>query len=60
MATVHFRGGTYDGKGRHFEADPAPVLVIPAGGGFFERYARAGEEQGAQIYQFTERFEGER
>ena len=60
MATVLFRGGTYDGKGRHFDADPAAVLVIPVGDGFFERYRRTGEEQGKQIYQFAERFEGRR
>lgn len=68
--TVHFHGGTYDGKGRHFEADPAPVLVIPVGDGYFERYRRANEtmwakydqaeEQAVQIYKFSERFEGVR
>jgi hypothetical protein len=62
MATldVHFRGGTYDGKGRRFEAEPALVLVIPVGDGFFERYRRLSVEQGHQIYEFVERFEGER
>ena len=36
------------------------TMVHFGGDGFFERYARAGEVQGAMIYQFTERFEGER
>jgi hypothetical protein len=60
MTTVYFHGGTYDGKGRRFDADPALVLVIPTGEGFFERYRVVGSEQGHLIYQFIERFEGER
>ena len=62
--TVHFRGGTYDGKGKHFKSPPADVLVIPVGDGFFERYRRGvGVVEGGEtvvVYQFAERFEGER
>lgn len=60
MHEVHFRGGTYDGKGRRFTAEPAGVIVIPAGDGFFERYRRGDTAGGALIYNFSERFEGER
>jgi hypothetical protein len=62
MHEVPFRGGTYDGKGRRFGAEPAGVLVVPIGDGAFERYRRSGDTAagGALVYQFVERFEGDK
>jgi hypothetical protein len=57
---IRFRGGAHDGRGKELDAEPAAVIVIPVGDGFFERYKRGREEGGAVVYEFSERFEGQR
>lgn len=68
--TVHFGGGPFAGKGRHFPGQPAEVLVIPISPdpahpdhGFFARYKRdprASSPGQPLLYTFVEKFEGER
>lgn len=65
--TVHFHEGPENGKGRHFAAEPAEVLVLPLSDGekytgHFARYKRAGEQLPGRplIYKFVEKFEGDR